>query len=180
MHKLRAVFPCWFALVPLATGCGSKPATAPTASVALLPAGEVAVEFTADTPEQLTLYSIDGRMRPKENWPTTKEKFGNYPLLGKLEIKDPAKIKELFDAVKGALPRSYVPFATCFNPRHALRTVEHGKTIDYVICFECNNVRINRNGKTEIVPITSKPQALLNKQLTDAGIPLAPGSVEEK
>jgi hypothetical protein len=65
----------------------------------------------------------------------------------------------------------------CFNPRHVLRVKKDGNTVDIVICFECHNYEAHRNGVPHTGPTPSigeGSQQLLNKILTDAGVPIAP------
>src|SRR2546425_5725912 len=59
-----------------------------------------------DAPDQLILYSIDGRdFDPPESRPMADETFHGYPVLGKVEIIDPDKRKELMTAVKEGIAR---------------------------------------------------------------------------
>lgn len=36
--------------------------------------------------------------------------------------------------------------AACFNPRHGLRAVHAGHTVDLVICFECLTLEVFADG----------------------------------
>ncbi len=49
--------------------------------------------------------------------------------------------KSVFDFVSDA----YV--IECFNPRHGLRLQIGGRTIDFLICFECQQVEAKGFGK---------------------------------
>ena len=66
----------------------------------------------------------------------------------------------------------------CFMPRHVVRVAKGGKTVDLVICFQCDNYRVYRVGRdagsTGGGRISSAGQPVLDKILRDAGIPLAP------
>jgi hypothetical protein len=132
-----------------------------------------------DTPEQLTLYSIDGRYFEPGQEPKAQEKFHGYPVLGKVEIADGDKRKEIVAALKEGLARSDGTRAACFWPRHAIRAVERGQTIDYVICFECYQLEAHAGGSKSMKPITREPQPVFNKHLKETGIPLAPGMAGE-
>lgn len=132
-----------------------------------------------NAPESLILYSIDGRDFPPGKEPITEEKFHRYPVLGKVEIKDPDKRKAIITALKKGISESGDgAMADCFWPRHAIKLTENGKTIDYVICFECSRIYIYSGGSIERKPTTSKPQSVFNKHLQDANVPLTPGMVE--
>jgi hypothetical protein len=132
-----------------------------------------------DTPEQLTLYSIDGRDFESGQEPKTEEKFYGYPVLGKVEITDADKRQEIVAALQQGLAQSDRKLAACFWPRHALRAVERGRTIDYVICFECYQLEAHEGGSKRVKPVTREPQAVFNKYLKEEGIPLAPGMASE-
>ena len=131
-----------------------------------------------DSPEALTLYSIDGRDFEPGQEPETKEKFLSYPVLGKLEITDAEERKEIIAALKNGITDSDGTMAKCFWPRHAIRASQNGETIDYVICFECYQLEIHSNGASKTEPTTRKPQIVLNRRLKNSNIPLAPGMTE--
>jgi hypothetical protein len=131
-------------------------------------------------PEQLYLYSLDGRYFEPGQEPKTAEKFHGVPVLGKVEITDPEKRREIVAALKDGVARSDGKTAGCFWPRHGLRVVEKGQTLDYVICFECLQLEVHAGGSKKTKPTTWAPQAVFNKHLKEAGLPLAPGMVGEE
>jgi hypothetical protein len=143
------------------TGCGSDPVA------------------DLEAPEQLILYSIDGRDFEPGQAPKADEKFHGYPVLGKVEITDAAKRKEIAGALKDGLARSDGKRAKCFWPRHAIRAVTKGRTIDYVICFQCLQLEAHDGDSKSVKPVTREPQSVFNKHLKEAGIPLAPGMAGE-
>src|SRR5262245_34626105 len=91
---------------------------------------------SGDSLDQLILYSIDYHESDGDDAPAG-EKFHKYPVLGKTEIKDAAKRKEIMTALKDGMVSSEIKTPICFHPRHGIRVVEKGKTTDFVICFEC-------------------------------------------
>jgi hypothetical protein len=125
-------------------------------------------------PDELTLYSIDGRDFEPDQEPNTAEVFYRYPVLGKVSVADPAARQEIVAALKEGMAGKAAP-AACFWPRHAVRAVEKGKVIDYVICFECHQLDAYADGRRKSLTTSRGPQAVLNKYLTQAGVPLAPG-----
>jgi hypothetical protein len=127
-----------------------------------------------NTPQQLTLYSIDGRDFEPGEEPKTDEKFHGYPVLGKVEITDESKRRELITALRDGFDHSDGKMAKCFWPRHALRLEENGRTIDIVICFECYQVEVRPNPTRKAKAITRDPQPLFDQTLTDADVKLAP------
>ncbi len=64
--------------------------------------------------------------------------------------------------------------AACFDPRHAIRIEQDGHSRDYIICFHCSGVHVHENDKVSYSTTGPGPKKLLNKILTNAGIPLAP------
>ncbi len=129
-------------------------------------------------PEKLTLYSLDGREeRPEGEVKTpSKESFHGYPVLGKTEISLPEQRRELLTALNEAIKQHEgKPMAKCFWPRHAIRAIENGKTIDYIICFECSRFREFLGDKQQReVPINPMAQPTFDTPLRDLGIPIAP------
>ncbi len=133
-----------------------------------------------DTPEQLTLYSIDGRDFEPGEEPKAEEKFYRYPVLGKVQTRDAVQRHEIVAALEeGVARRDSKMKAGCFWPRHAIRAVETGRTIDFVICFECYQLEVHEGSHRTSKPVTRDPQPVFNKYLHEAKIPLAPSPVGE-
>ena len=119
------------ALLPAVVGCGISPTADPSL-----------VDLQA--PEQLTLFSIDGRDaegngigRRGEGVSEAVGEFRGYPVLGQVEVTDPDLRNQLIAALKDGYARRPARSAKCFWPRHGVRAVEKGKTVEYVICFQC-------------------------------------------
>jgi hypothetical protein len=125
-------------------------------------------------PEHLTLYSIDGREFEPGKEPSTEEKFHGYPVLGKLEVQDESNRQKIVAALKEGFARSDGKELKCFWPRHGIRVVEKGRTIDFVICFHCYEACIYEGSSRRFRAVTRDPQPLLNACLKEAGIPLTP------
>ncbi len=120
--------------------------------------------------EEFELLSIDPG-RPQEK---PKDDFHAYIVLGKTLVKDAGTRKSLIEAFKKGVSEDAEP-AWCFIPRHGIRATHGGKTADFLICFECQQVRLYYGDKKEEhgFLITDFPQPVFNKVLTDAGVPLA-------
>lgn len=128
-----------------------------------------------DSPEQLTLFSIDGRDGPHNDVKYTEEKFHGFPVIGKVEITDAGRRQELVSALKDGMARQpELGPAACFWPRHGLRVVAKGKTVEFVICFECNQVDEFRGDQRRRKLINGDVQPTFDKPLKDFGVPLAP------
>src|SRR5206468_2079028 len=109
------------------------------------------------------------------NIPEGGEKFVGVPVLGKVEINDASKRKEIIDALNESRAQGkYV--AKCFYPWHGVRVVEEGQETDYLICFECHYLQINLNGvvKSTGEPISRHAQPVFNKVLDEAKVPIMP------
>jgi hypothetical protein len=116
-----------------------------------------------DNAQEIELYSLD----PKD--------IGKAKELGKTVIKNADVRKKLVAEFKSGVEDSIGLAALCFNPRHRLKAKYKDKVIDLVICFECLQVQYSLDGKeTRTLLISSKPQALFDNILKDAGVELAP------
>jgi hypothetical protein len=140
----------------------------------------VRANVTIPTPDELTLYAIDGLVNPPTEFVTDDQHFRGYKILGKTEINDPAARGHVVKAISDGINESDGTVASCFWPRHGVHTVKDGKAVDYVICYECLQVYVFPDGEDDRMhPTTEKHQAVLTDRLTAAGIKLAP-SIEEK
>lgn len=140
-----------------------------------------AVDRLHDNPDQLILYSIDGPSYFKNEGQLTPdqvkgEMLHGYPVLGKVEITDSEQRRAVVSGIREAVRNNTEPEAKCFIPRHAIRSVKAGETVDLVICFECHNYEGYRQDKKSPLGtrrIGSSARTLLDKTLTDVGVPLA-------
>ena len=113
--------------------------------------------------ESFELYSLDPAGR--NNDPTG---FHGWRILGKVELKG-AEAKKVREAVEKGAKDSDGRVAKCFIPRHGIRL----GAMDLVICFECLSAEVHKGGAViDRFLTTGEPAAILNKVLTDAGIPL--------
>lgn len=129
-----------------------------------------------DAAEQVTLYSIDGRDFEPGQAPKAEEKFHGYPVLGKIVFTDAEKCNAVVGTLNEGLAQSDGKIAACFWPRHGMRAEKKGRTIDYVICFECSQVRASEGSSMISKPFSREWQPVLDKYLREAGITLAPSS----
>jgi hypothetical protein len=131
------------------------------------------VRSESEFPDKLTLYSIE-RVPDGEN-PQQAELFHDYVIRGQLEVSDPTKLRTIFKALMGGLAQGKKgDIAFCFDPHHAIRTVRHGKVVDYLICFHCSIVHKFRPGAAgyQMLPISKRPQATFDRALQRAGVHL--------
>jgi hypothetical protein len=129
-------------------------------------------------PDEVTLFSIDGSelFNPaNRDKPNGREWLYGWPVLGEVRIADRDLRRRVVRAVKKDLTSTPREQLLCFRPRHMLRVVEGGRTIDVLICFQCGNHEVYVDGKPPSSTDSSdkSSQELLNKILTEAGVPLS-------
>jgi hypothetical protein len=124
-------------------------------------------------PDKLTLYSIE-RVPEGQN-PKKADLFHDYVVRGQLDVRDPAQLRTIFKALMDGMAQGKRgDIAFCFDPHHAIRTVRHGKVVDYLICFHCSTVHKFRPGAAghQMLPISKASQATFDNALKRAGVPL--------
>jgi hypothetical protein len=122
--------------------------------------------------EEFVLYSL--HPNPRELDPEelkTKPVFHGYLILGQTRITTAKTRMDLLNALYADLGKGDPAY--CFNPRHGIRAVRGNKTIDLVICFECQQIEIyDERGKGGTL-IAHSPQPVFDRILTQASVPLA-------
>lgn len=97
--------------------------------------------------------------------------FHGYKPLGKTVLKGEAK-KALLATLRKGIADSDGSVAGCFRPRHGIRALLKGKSVDLVICYECHSILIFAGDKPSSTPTHPGPAKQLNKILADAKVPL--------
>ncbi len=123
-----------------------------------------------DKAESFEVWSLDAEREKDAN----KESFHGWKVLGKTAVTGDAR-KELLDALNKGLAENATG-ARCFVPRHGLRAVHDGVTVDLVICFECSwvHVYIDKAAMPDAkLAIGKTPAPAFDKVLKDAGVKLA-------
>jgi hypothetical protein len=102
------------------------------------------------------------------------ERLHGWRVLGKTTVADAATRGAVLTALKEAMERKGMD-AKCHYPRHAIRWQHYGKTFDLLICFECGNYQIYRDGQRTpgSPPISGSAESAFDNALKQAGIPLA-------
>ena len=79
-----------------------------------------------NSPDSLTLYSIDGNDYGAGEGPNTDEFFHGYPVIGKVEVQNLENRNATMAALRKGIADSDGTMAKCFWPRHAVRASENG------------------------------------------------------
>ncbi|MBA4192443.1 MAG: hypothetical protein C0467_31125 [Planctomycetaceae bacterium] len=134
-----------------------------------------------DDPDEVILFSVDGtkmHMPPADRgFSKDQELLYDCAVLGKVVITDPALRRDAVASVKRDIRVGHSNQGKCLYFRHVLRVVKGGRSYDVVICFECHNYELHRDGGPHVgltPPIGDESKPLLNKILSDAGVPIAP------
>ncbi len=111
----------------------------------------------------------------------TEKGFHGWHELGRTVIDD-AKSR---DRIKSSISAwitvvQYGEGALCFEPRHAIRVVHEGVTVDLVICFHCNNFQMFVTLDQSTQKEAEKTEALLDGVLKSAKIEIAPKAKSSK
>ncbi|BCM88646.1 hypothetical protein IAD21_00487 [Abditibacteriota bacterium] len=125
--------------------------------------------YVLDHSDQFILYSLTWHSSPDVPTLGTFQRCG---ILGQTQITDPELRTNLVNALYGSIRYSGGE-ASCFNPRHGIHATYGGRTVDAVICFECEQVYFYENGQSNHQLISSEPQGLFNDALTAAHLPLS-------
>lgn len=125
-----------------------------------------AAKAALDQAETFELYSLD----PAKELPP-EQGFHGWSILGKTTVTGEAR-KALIKAFAAGVAEYKESGARCFIPRHGIRVAAGGKTVDFVICFECAHVYAHVGDAKQHFLVSESPAALFNKTLTDAGVAL--------
>jgi hypothetical protein len=103
----------------------------------------------------------------------SKDDFHGWKVLGTKAVEDEKTREELVEVFEHGVAEYKGGPAKCFNPRHGIRVKDNGTTVDFVICFECFQVRLYTTGEKEKNFLVSRsPAELFNKILKEGGVAL--------
>lgn len=101
------------------------------------------------------------------------ERFHQYPVLGTAVIARRESQVEVYESSIRGVEENKALAANCFLPRHGIRGVGPEGTVDLVICFECSQLYVYMGeAKPEWLLISASPKAVLDRVLSDSGVPL--------
>lgn len=121
--------------------------------------------------KEFELFSLDPFPNKRAD---RKRNFRRWSVLGSTVIKDQETREQLITEFKAAVAEHRGGAANCFNPRHGIKVVHDGSTHEFVVCFECFQVRWYIDGEeTSGFLISDSPQATFDAVLQDAKVRLA-------
>ena len=128
-----------------------------------------AAKAVLENADRFELFSLDPvyRERPPKN------AFHGYEVLGKADISDTPTRRKLVSAFERGVAENQGLMAACFNPRHGIWVTRGDKTVDFVICFACDQVHVGGDVHGFFL-VTGSPQPVFDQVLRDAKVPLAP------
>jgi hypothetical protein len=123
-----------------------------------------------DAADRYELLSLDPRLRV----PATPDLFHGFRVLGQTVVSDEGTRRELNRALRKGAESIFANRPRCFNPRHGIRVTRAGRTTDFLICFECEQVEVWSGDQLVADWMTdSSPQPMFDQVLQHAGVPLA-------
>jgi hypothetical protein len=164
-------------------------------------------DLTQRVEKYVSLWILPSQIRFLSLYPE-KADFHDWRILGKTTISDPKTRKalatSLFDGIVAGgemreFGRDYYALARlcgpvvyemktgklissggCFQPRHGIIAEHLGKRVELLICFECSEVDVFINGKTQYFDTCEFPHAAFEAVLKDAKVPFIPRAPEKK
>ena len=125
-----------------------------------------------DGADQYELLSLEPE-RPVPPASPGSDMFHGHRVLGGTAVCDQATRRKLADALRRGAESILAFRPACFNPRHGIRATRAGRTTDFVICFECEQVEVWSGGQLVANWSTdSSPQPTFDQVLQQAGVPL--------
>jgi hypothetical protein len=94
---------------------------------------------------RIDLLRVNPRAIPKGTKPK-KKAFHGYEILFEVQIEAKQR-KQAADFLGKTFHWNEVRKAACFHPRHGLRAISGKRTLEFLICFECNRVEVFEGGK---------------------------------
>jgi hypothetical protein len=133
------------------------------------------IESILEEAETFELLSIDPELVALKEKPADAEAFHGYHVLGSTKITDKKTQHNLIAAVDRSMAKSLGSGFKCFFPRHGIRAIHNGQTVDLLLCFQCGNMEIHLNdNRLPTEYIARGEQSVFDDVLTQANITLAP------
>jgi hypothetical protein len=134
------------------------------------------VDAALSAPDSVVLYSLEPLRRSDVE---SAQFFHHVKVLGSVKL-EPAEAAAAVGAFRDAVSswNNLGVAAACFDPRHALSVRSRGHAYDLLLCYQCSQLEILRDGHDLAWLGVAGSADLLNAMLTSRHIPLAkpPGS----
>ena len=91
--------------------------------------------------------------------------------LGETEITDPAEQKALLSALIEGIKKNDGSAFACFIPRHSLHIDEGTRSVDLLICFECEKILPEGLNVDYTVLVSRAPEPVFDAALKRHGVP---------
>ena len=123
-----------------------------------------------DGADRYELLSLDPRLPV----PAAPDLFHGFRVLGQTVVNDQGARQELNRALRKGAESGFTNRPRCFNPRHGIRVTQAGRTTDFLICFECEQVQV-WSGDQRVADwrTDASPLPTFDQVLQQAGVPLA-------
>jgi len=162
MHRLCLLLGSTL-LLSFVAGCASGPGFEET---------ETAVLEKSDRGELLALDPVP-KGDDASKTTTTGEDFHGYRVLGRAQL-DKDERERLIGAARGAVDDNEGRAMKCFNPRHGLRVVAQGDTVDLVICFECLQMKVYQGAQERLLLIGQEQEREFDEAFSRHSLQKAP------
>jgi hypothetical protein len=151
-------------------GFGAPPS--PPTITNVIPAAAAAI---LEQPDQFELLSLN----PQVQQGATGADYHGFRVTGTVVINDPETRQRLVSSFERAVAENQGTAAACFNPRHGMRVTRNHKQVEFVICFECNRVRVFGAVRGEFL-VTNSAQASFESVLHNKGISREDASKDDR
>lgn len=111
--------------------------------------------------------------RPTNGANGGKENFHDHLVLGRTEIKDLKRKRELLTALYRGVEKFQGLPASCFDPRHGIVAVAGTNRVELLICFECAQGGVYADSGQKWFLIGKESREIFNRTLEEAEVPLA-------
>jgi hypothetical protein len=141
-------------------GLGADPS--PPTITNVIPAAAAAI---LEQPDQFELLSLNPQLQQE----AAGVDYHGFRVIRTVVIKDAETRQRLVSSFKIAVAENQGTVAACFNPRHGMRVTRNQKQVEFVICFECNRVRVFGVVRGEFL-VTNSAQAFFDSVLRNKDI----------
>lgn len=134
-------------------------------------------ELPADAAEALrsgsavVIYSLEP-YEPEGEEGTGSDRLHGFQVLGRAAL-DSTNTRKAVAEFETAIADWDGAVAMCFDPRHALRTESGGHTFDFLLCYDCNELAVYRDGaQVASIGIAGSPR-VLDEMMAGLGLALS-------